>query len=335
MNHSWSATQRGVVAGAALVVLVAGLKAAAPFINLLLLAAVIRLSMEPAYLWLRRRGVGRSAAVAFTVGGLVITVVAAVALLGAGIAGLRDRLLFYEGRMVEVFESLLATAAANGIDLHGEGLSRFAGPARILSVLRAVAAEIAVIISDMVIVLLVVTFWILDQPRVDEWLENTGRKEAARERWRAVGADVRTYLSLTGWLGLIAAVLNLGLFLVVGVDGAAVWAMLSFLLCFVPNLGFVIALVPPTMIALLGKGPASALAVAAGMTAINFVLDNVIKPRFMQRGLELPGSLTIVSLIVWTWVLGPIGGVLGVPLTVVLRRVLLELRTPGTDARPA
>lgn len=335
MNNPWTPLQRGVMAGAAFVVLAAGVKAAAPLINLALLALLLRLSTEPAYLWLRRRGLNHGITVFITLGTLIIGIAGVVGLLGAGVAGLRGRLPFYEARLVEVFERLVASVAALGLELHVESLSSFVGPTRILAIISQLVGAIGNILSDVFIVLLIVTFVILDQPRIDRWLETRGHRDQVRLRWRALGGDIRTYLSLTGWLGLIAAILNFGLFLVVGVDGASVWAVMSFLLSFVPNIGFLLALAPPTLLALLGKGAGAAIAVAVGMVVINFVLDNVIKPQFMQRGLDLPGSITIISLIVWSWLLGPVGALLGVPLTVVLRRVILEYAAQPDAPSPA
>jgi predicted PurR-regulated permease PerM len=179
-------------------------------------------------------------------------------------------------------------------------------------------------LSDTFIVLLVVTFLVLDRRRIDAWLNTSEGGSAVRRRWANFGTDVRTYLSITGALGLVAGALNLVVFLVVGVDGAAIWAVLSFLLSFVPNVGFLLALAAPTLLTLLAKGVVAAGAVAVAMIVINTIVDNVIKPKFMQRGLDLPGSLTILSLLVWSWLLGPLGALLGVPLTVVGRRLLLE-----------
>lgn len=324
--------QRGLLAGAAVVVLAAGIKAAAPLINLLLLALLLRVSMEPFYLWLRRQGLSRGTTVLLTLVGLVLGVAGVVTVLGAGVAGLRLQLPFYEARLVEIFQSTLALAGRMGLELDADGLSNFAGPERILRIVRALVGGLGAILSDVFLVVLVATFLILDQPIVDAWLASTGQRDVVHRRWVAAGGDIRTYLSLTGWLGLIAAVLNFGLFLVVGVDGAAVWAVMSFLLSFVPNIGFLLALVPPTLLALLAQGFGPAVAVVIGMVVVNFILDNVIKPKFMQRGLDLPGSLTVMSLIVWSWLLGPIGALLGVPLTVVIRRLILEYRRTEATA---
>jgi predicted PurR-regulated permease PerM len=99
--------------------------------------------------------------------------------------------------------------------------------------------------------------------------------------------------------------------------------------------GFLIALLGPTLLALIVKGLLVAALVAGSMIVINFVLDSVVKPQLMSRGLELPPSLTIVSLVVWSWLLGPMGALLGIPLTVVLRRVWIEhQRVAPTDAGP-
>jgi predicted PurR-regulated permease PerM len=114
-----------------------------------------------------------------------------------------------------------------------------------------------------------------------------------------------------------------------------VWAILSFFLNFVPNVGFLIALLGPALITLMVKGVLPAVLVAGSMIVINFVLDSVVKPQFMSRGLELPPSLTIISLVVWSWLLGPMGALLGIPLTVVLRRVWLEQQQGAEPDAPS
>jgi len=110
----------------------------------------------------------------------------------------------------------------------------------------------------------------------------------------------------------------------VGTDLALVWAVLAFVLNFVPNVGIILSLVPPLVLTLLESGWQRALVILAGYVVLNFIVDNLIKPRFMQTGLDLPPLLGLLSLVVWGYLLGPPGALLAVPLTIAVRRVLQE-----------
>jgi predicted PurR-regulated permease PerM len=321
---TWSPMQRMFLTGAAAVVVGAGIREMAPLVNLLLLSLLVTVSMEPLYLWLRRRGVGHGGTVLVTMTGLVVVLAGLIAVLGVGIASLRDRLPFYQERLGVMISDLTAAVRARGVEIPDSGFAGLLSAERIIGLLHGIVGAIGSALSNTFLVLLVVTFLVLDRPRIDASLAGAGGGNVARRRWARLGPDVRTYLSITGALGLVAAALNYVIFFAVDVDGAAIWAVLSFLLSFVPNVGFLLALGAPTLLTLLARGVVGAVAVAAGMIVVNTVVDNVIKPRFMQRGLDLPGSVTILSLLLWSWLLGPLGALLGVPLTVVLRGLLLE-----------
>jgi predicted PurR-regulated permease PerM len=324
---------RALFTGACTVVVLAGIKAAAPLVNLLLLAFLITMSAEPLHAWLRRRGLTHLAATIITLTLLVLTALLVASALGVGIAGFRDRLPFYRERVEETAAALTRSLAARGLDVSTDALEM--GPQQVLRLTQAVLSSLGQVLSDSVLILLVVAFIVLDRHRIDAWLDGLEKGGAMRRRWALIGVDVRKYLSLTGLFGLAAAILNYVVFLIAGVDGAVVWAILSFFLNFVPNVGFLIALLGPTLLALIVKGLLVAALVAGSMIVINFVLDSVVKPQLMSRGLELPPSLTIVSLVVWSWLLGPMGALLGIPLTVVLRRVWIEhQRVAPTDAGP-
>lgn len=313
---------RTLLGAACLVIVFAGIKAAGPVVNLLLLAFLVTMSTEPVHTWLRRRGLSHTAATIITLTGLVVAALLVVSALGVGIAGFRDRLPFYRERLEGMVRTVAQGLAARGIDVSGDTLQL--GSRQALEVMQAMLSGLGQVVSNSLLILLIVAFIVLDRHRIDAWLDGLGSGAAMRHRWALIGADVRKYLSLTGWFGLAAAVLNYIVFVIAGVDGAIVWAILSFFLNFVPNVGFLIALLGPALITLVVKGVLPAALVAGSMIVINFVLDSVVKPQFMSRGLELPPSLTIISLVVWSWLLGPMGALLGIPLTVVLRRVWLE-----------
>ena len=136
--------------------------------------------------------------------------------------------------------------------------------------------------------------------------------------------DVGKYISITGWNGLINAMANYLWLLVLGVDFALTWAVISFFFNFIPNIGIVMAIIPPAAIALLEYGWVRALLVIAGYVILNFIAENVIKPRTMKARLDISPLLTILSVIFWSWVLGPPGTILAVPLTITLQKLVKE-----------
>jgi predicted PurR-regulated permease PerM len=132
---------------------------------------------------------------------------------------------------------------------------------------------------------------------------------------------LREYMIINAGVGALAAVLNTILLAVVGVEGAVLWGVLSFFLSFIPSIGFLISVIPPAIMALVQFGWQTALIVVALYIIINFVVDNVIKPKFIQEGVNISASVTFVSLTVWAWVLGPIGAILAVPMAIIIQAV--------------
>jgi AI-2 transport protein TqsA len=109
-----------------------------------------------------------------------------------------------------------------------------------------------------------------------------------------------------------------------GINFAILWGVFSFLFNFIPNVGFYISLIPPTLIALLTLGWAKALIFAVGYTLINNFFDIAIAPRYLGKGLDLSTIVTFLAVVFWAWILGPIGAFLALPLTVMVKTLLLE-----------
>jgi predicted PurR-regulated permease PerM len=134
--------------------------------------------------------------------------------------------------------------------------------------------------------------------------------------------DVKTYLGVKTGASLVTGIL-VGLWcLVLGVPFALIWALLAFLLNFIPNLGSILAAAPPVLIALVQAGPGKAALVTVGYLAVNFLIGNVAEPMFMGRQFGLATVLVFLSLIFWGWVWGVLGMLLSVPLTMVCKIVL-------------
>jgi len=116
-------------------------------------------------------------------------------------------------------------------------------------------------------------------------------------------------------------VLNTILLYALGIEFAILWGLLSFFMSFIPSIGFLISVIPPAIMALLQFGPQQMLIVIVAFILINFLVDNVIKPRFIEEGVNISVAVTFISLIIWAWVLGPIGAILAVPMSMVVQAI--------------
>jgi predicted PurR-regulated permease PerM len=139
-----------------------------------------------------------------------------------------------------------------------------------------------------------------------------------------LSGDTRKYVAITGWTGLLQAIANVMVLLILRVDFAITWGVLFFFLNFIPAIGFFFALIPPALVALLDHGWPRALMVVIAYWGINFVGDNIIRPKFMKKGLDISILLVILSLIFRGWVLGGLGAILAVPLTLTIKRFVQQ-----------
>jgi AI-2 transport protein TqsA len=183
------------------------------------------------------------------------------------------------------------------------------------------------VLSQALLLILIVAFFLAERGIRDQTFHPGGT--AAR-----VARDVRQYLIITALSGLGFSLLAYVLMLAVGTDLPLVWAVLAFIMNFVPNIGIILSVIPPVLLTLLELSWQRALVVLAVFLALNFVVDNLIKPRFMQSGLDVPPLVGLLSLVVWAYLLGPIGTLLALPLTIAIRRVLedADLTVPGLSA---
>ena len=328
-----------VIGAGALVLVVAGMKTAAPILNVILLAFLLAFSVAPILRWFMSRKMSTGFALGLTllvvlVGGFVV-----LSLTAGSIMRLVDALPKYEGSLESLKTSVLGLLASVGIDPSGALPEHKYGASELLSVAGAVLGVALDLLSNGLIIVLIMAFVLAELANL--FSADSGKiqdRTLLQSRFLRAGDDVVRYVSITGWNGFLNAAANLVLLIALGVDFPVAWAFLSFLFNFVPNFGFILALIPPALLAYLESGWLTAVLVIVGYIVLNFVAENILKPRTMKQGLEISPLLTILSVIIWTWVLGPAGTILAVPLTVTLQRLVVEQmagssgeRAPGTE----
>ena len=187
-------------------------------------------------------------------------------------------------------------------------------------------AGLAGVFSNMLFLLFVVAFMALDAAGFSRRLAR-----ARRQRADVVGAldtfahGTRSYLLVSTVFGLIVAAIDAGFLWLVGVPLPLLWGLLAFITNYIPNVGFIIGLIPPALLALLEGGPRLMIIVIVAYSVINFIIQSVIQPKVMADAVNLSLTLTFLSLVFWSFVIGPIGAMLAVPLTLLMKALLLDV----------
>jgi AI-2 transport protein TqsA len=322
MTHSFgllNQPDRGyrlLIGTAAFVIIAAGIRQAAPLLNSILLAMLLVVAVVPAFEALRRRGMSRGLAAALTTLLLAVVVLALLGFIGVAGTRLVQVLPGYQDKAEALRQGLQNWLIARGIEPERVLSLDLVDPNRLLGLASGFLSQVGKLLSQTLLLLLIVAFILAERGLHGKALTPGGIVES-------VARDVRQYLVITAITGLGFAVLVYVLMRAVGTDLALVWAVLAFIMNFVPNVGIILSLVPPVILTLLEFGWQRSLVVLAGFVVLNFVVDNLIKPRFMQSGLDVPPLLGLLSLVVWGYLLGAPGALLAVPLTIAVRRVVL------------
>lgn len=148
------------------------------------------------------------------------------------------------------------------------------------------------------------------------------------------GTNVRRYMVVTTMLGLAQGAINWVALLLLGVPGAFIWGLLAFLCSFIPNIGYFIAIIPPIIFGGLVGGWPTVIAVIVVYGIVNAVVQSIIQPRVVGNAVALSQTITFFSVLLWAIVLGPIGAILAIPLTLLLRLVLVDANPAMAWIRP-
>ena len=283
---------------------------------------------------LERRGARHALALTGAVLVILAIVFVVAIVVTVSVAELVIQVPRYEDRLLAVTDDLTAWLAGFGITVDTAAISSVISPGTILTVVRPVASAISATGLALFVLTVTMIYALAGGASLQARARVTfGERHQLLTGMERFGVDLRRYLLVRAELGLFAAVLSAILLVVLGVPFAILWSFLVFAASFIPNIGTFIALIPPTLLALLSGGVAPAVAVVIGYTLINFAQDHFLQPVVMGAELNLTPLVVFLSVLAWAWVLGAAGALLAVPLTVGLVAILEAYpATRGTAA---
>lgn len=308
---------------AAVVIIIAGMKAADVILVPFFLSGFIAIISAPSMFWLERKGLASVLALLIVV--LVIIGLGALItiLVGQSFNDFLTDLPTYKSKLQEQMEAVLSWLAVWGLQTDTRAIAKAFDPGAAINLAASLLNGLGNMLTNAFLIVMTVIFMLLEAgsfPKKLKIIMNS--PENQMPRWKHFLKDVNNYMAIKTWISLATGVL-IGVYLwILGVDYAVLWGLLAFILNYIPNIGSIIAAVPAVLLALVQLGVARALMTAAGYLVVNVIMGNFIEPRFMGRGLGLSALVIFLSLLFWGWVLGPIGMLLSVPLTITAKIAL-------------
>lgn len=311
---------RMLLMGASLVIIIAGMRAAQAILVPFLMAVFIAIITGPLLTRLKRRRIPTAVALLLIMAGVVAATLLTGMLLGGAISDFTATLPTYQAKLQDETTNLQALLQSYGVKSEDQHFLKYTDPAVAMGLAGKLLAGLGGLLSNTFLILLTVVFILLEASTFREKLRAAlGPSDDTFKQLENFLGNINRYMVLKTWISVATGVLTTVWLAVVGVDFPVLLGFLAFLFNYVPNIGAFIAAVPAVLLALIGLGSTSALLVAIGLIVIHTVIGNILEPRYMGRGLGLSTLVVFLSLVFWGWVLGPVGMLLSVPLTMTIK----------------
>jgi len=325
----WS-IPRGLIlllGGAGGFVVMFGLQAFQGIVGPAFLALMLVVTVIPIQQWMLAKGWPKWVAITTVVAGAYgILLVLGLILLYAG-ARFATLVAGYAPSTAQVNKDV-----ANLLDSLGIGQKQIdsatssISPDNVASVVNDVLASLSNVAGSLFFVLAVIIFLGLDSVGFIDRLRYTQKtRPDIAGALSSFTSGTRTYLSVATIFGGIVAVVDTVALWIMGIPAPVLWGFVAFVTNYIPNIGFVIGVIPPAILGLLVGGWQLMVLVIVVYSIVNFVIQSIIQPKFVGDSVNLATTVTFLSMAIWTWTIGPLGALLAVPLTLLTKAVLIDL----------
>lgn len=309
-----------ILSFAAFVIIITGLKASTEIIVPFLLAIFISVLCAPLMIWLKARSVPSAIAVLLVVMLFLLLAVTFGTVVGASLSAFYQDLPEYEQKLQVQGQAAIEWLLGFGIEVDKSIVDEYINPGAAMGVVAKVFSGLKGVLTNTFLILFSVVFILFEASGFPDKVRRAlGSKTMALEHFQRFSDSVQRYLLIKTLVSIGTGVVAGVVLSFIGVDYAILWGLIAFLLNFIPNIGSIIAAVPPMLIALIQLGPLSSLLVAATYLVINMIFGNFVEPKYMGKSLGLSTLVVFVSLVFWGWVFGPVGMLLSIPLTMVVK----------------
>ena len=324
MNDAYQNKGSAVISFAAVIVIVIGLQMAKDLLVPFLVAAFLALITVRPMLWMQSKRVPAIVAALIIVTVIMLFLTAIVAIVGTSLAEFTRALPAYQARLDAIVKGMFEFIAARfDSDLAVEGLRDIVDPGWAMGVVVTMLNSIREVLTNVFLIFLTMVFLLLEASSMPTKLNAAmGGNDASFENQTDFLDNIGRYLGIKTLVSMVTGVSAGVLTWAIGLDFPLLWAMLAFLLNYIPTIGSIIAAVPAVLLAVVQLGFGAAFGTALGFVAINIMFGNLIEPRLLGYGVGISPLVVFMGLFFWGWVFGPVGMLLSVPLTMSLKMTL-------------
>ena len=314
---------------AALVVVLAGVKTATNILVPFLLSAFIAIICNPIVDRATQYKIPKAISVIFVIALFVTIALSLAGLVGKSLNELSQLIPVYREQLATQFSWLTEQLARFNITISSSLLIEYFDPAAAMGLATDMLSGLGNVMANLFLIIITVVFMLFEASSMPAKLHLAlDDPEMRMKQIDRFLSSVNHYLAIKTLVSIGTGVTVSVMLWAFGLDFYLLWGVLAFLLNYIPNIGSIIAAVPAVLLAILQLGAAEAGFIGLGYFVINTVMGNVIEPRYLGRGLGLSTLVVFLSLIFWGWLLGTVGMLLSVPLTMIIK-IALESSKDG------
>jgi AI-2 transport protein TqsA len=318
-NNS-SRAVRILIGVAAIVIIIVGINLAQSIVVLFLVSFFLALLGTPPVIWLKEKHIPSGFAVLIVMSCMLVVVILIGLQIGISFGSFSDELPILQSRIREQVLDFVVLLKSKGFVVKEVFFLEYINPESIMRLTADLLTGLSSVLSDLVLILLTVTFILLEVSSFPVKLRTVlGDPLQKFPQFIKFANEMKRYMVIKTFMSLGSGILITLWLYILGVDYPLLWGFLAFLLNYIPNIGSIIAAIPAVILAIVQLGFGSAVLVAAGYLVVNFIEGNVIEPRLMGRKLGLSTLVVFLSLIFWGGLLGLVGAILSIPLTMTLK----------------
>jgi predicted PurR-regulated permease PerM len=309
-----------LIGAAAIVIIIAGINLAQSVVVIFLVSVFLAMLGSPPVLWLKEKHFPSGVAVLIVMAVMIIILLLIGAQIGSSFNSFSNELPSLQLSIREQLKGLIALLTSKGIVVNEKIILEYINPEAIIKLTAGLLTGLSSILSDLLLILLTVTFILLEVSSFPRKLRTIlGDPDQVFPKFTKFVVDMKRYMVLKTIINLTAGILIAIWMYILGVQFPILWGFLAFIFHYIPNIGGFISAAPAALLALVQFRIGSALLVIAGNLVVGFVVGNVIEPRLMGRKLGLSTLVVFLSLIFWGSLLGIIGAILSIPLTMAIK----------------